>query len=1182
MFGFLFHRWGKASKCKKLLQQLQSRLKLLKNKNYAISRHLRDDIALFIRINDHTRALLRTKQLLRVQNSISIYDLLLKFSEFILLHFSSIRKHRELVNDDISEAVSSLVFASARCGELPELVSIRELFVQRYGQNYVTKALQLLPGHLVNFQIKEKLSVTSVPEDLKSKLLDEIAKETGLRLEMLRLEYKPEDDKQVKEEEEKKVMDTDLNSFSDDQSPEVYKFSLTDMEEEKSKEERSMEDDYIKEAQDEEDDHRVFRFRESSEEERSSLSSSSLSLRRFKDMESLRYYKRREKIRPRRRSSSSSSNCYHIVYNVFWVKNEEEEEEVRKRLLPKHVHPKLPDYDQIAAQFKALRTQQPYDILELVQAQDQTGFISLDCGLEPKETNYVEKSTNITYRSDFNYIETGVAGKINEAYTTQFQQQTWSLRSFPVGQRNCYTFNLTANRKYLIRGTFIYGNYDGLNQLPIFDLYIGPNKWTTVTTLGVTNGSLHEMIHVLTQNRLQVCLVKTGDTTPFISSLELRPLNNETYVTQSGSLVAVSRVFFSPTPSFVRYDEDIHDRTWVPYVDKNNPVIRTDVAVDTSNFYNVPQVVARTAAIPANESQPLTIDWALEDATSQSYIYMHFAEIQNLKANETREFNITYNGGQRWFSNFRPPNFSITTIFNPRAVSSPDGKFNFTFAMTSNSTLPPLINALEIYKVLDLTLLETNQDEVLAMMNIKATYELRKIPSWQGDPCVPQSYRWEGLDCSYPDSEPQRIISLNLTGSNLTGSITSDISKLTQLTELDLSNNDLSGEVPAFFADMKMLTLINLSGNPKVNGSVIPDSLQKRIDSKSLTLILDGNQNPTIRSKSKDVTVVAIAASVAGGFALIVIVAIIFVLTRRKQKPPEGPESVTTGTANTETRSSNPSIITKERRFTYSEVELLLRVHHRHLVGLVGYCDDGDKLALIYEYMANGDLRENMLGKRSGNVLSWETRMQIAVEAAQGLEYLHNGCRPPMVHRDVKTTNILLNERFQAKLADFGLSRSFPIDGESHVMTVVAGTPGYLDPEYYRTNWLSEKSDVYSFGVVLLEMVTNQPVIDKTRVKPHISDWVGFKLTNGDIRSIIDPKLMDDYDSNGVWKVIELALACVNPSSNRRPTMPHVVMELNECLAFEVERKHSSQEMYTKNSTEFSPSSASDFSPIAR
>ncbi|KAF3527124.1 hypothetical protein F2Q69_00046504 [Brassica cretica] len=117
------------------------------------------------------------------------------------------------------------------------------------------------------------------------------------------------------------------------------------------------------------------------------------------------------------------------------------------------------------------------------------------------------------------------------------------------------------------------------------------------------------------------------------------------------------------------------------------------------------------------------------------------------------------------------------------------------------------------------------------------------------------------------------------------------------------------------------------------------------------------------------------------------------------------------------------------------------------LCAITGYCDDGDNLALIYEYMANGDLRENMSGKRGGNVLTWENRMQIAVESAQGLEYLHNGCRPPMVHRDVKTTNILLTERYGAKLADFGLSRSFPIDDECHVSTVVAGTPGYLNPE---------------------------------------------------------------------------------------------------------------------------------------
>ncbi|XP_010462030.1 PREDICTED: probable LRR receptor-like protein kinase At1g51890 isoform X3 [Camelina sativa] len=604
---------------------------------------------------------------------------------------------------------------------------------------------------------------------------------------------------------------------------------------------------------------------------------------------------------------------------------------------------------------------------------------------------------------------------------------------------------------------------------------------------------------------------------------------------------------------------------------------------------------------------------------------MHFAEIENLEANATREFNITFNGGRNWYSYFRPPKFSITTIFNPGAVSSPDGKFNFTFEMTGNSSLPPLINGLEIYKVLNIEQQETDQDEVSAMMDIKTTYELmNKRSSWQGDPCAPRLYRWEGLNCNYPVSEPPRIISLNLSGSNLTGTISFDISKLTQLTVLDLSNNDLSGEIPEFLSDMK-LTLINLSGNLKLGRSV-PEPLQRKIDNKSLILIRDGTGK-----NSKNV--VAIAASVASVFALLLLLAIVFVIIKKKRKTNEAsmPVSVTTGTVKSETRSSGSSIITKERKFTYSEVlkmtknfervlgkggfgtvyygnlddtqvavkmlshssaqgykefkaevELLLRVHHRHLVGLVGYCDDGDNLALIYEYMANGDLRENMSGKLSVNVLSWETRMQIAVEAAQGLEYLHNGCRPPMVHRDVKPTNILLNERSQAKLADFGLSRSFPVDGESHVMTIVAGTPGYLDPEYYRTNWLSEKSDVYSFGVVLLELVTNQPVTDKTRERPHITEWVGSMLTNGDIRSIVDPKLMDDYDTNGVWKVVELALACVNPSSSRRPTMPHVVMELNECLAYEIERKQGSQETYTKDSVEFSPSSVSDFAPRAR
>ncbi|KAG2251279.1 hypothetical protein Bca52824_081415 [Brassica carinata] len=769
-----------------------------------------------------------------------------------------------------------------------------------------------------------------------------------------------------------------------------------------------------------------------------------------------------------------------------------------------------------------------YGIFESVQAQDQSVCL---VGWSLR-TQLIQKTTNIIYKSDADYIDSGSVGRISNEYKALLQQQGWTLRSFPEGDRNCYNFNLKANSKYLIRGSFVYGNYDGQNKIPKFDLHIGPNKWTSVKLEGVGNGSIYEMIHVLPQDHLQVCLVKTGKTIPFISSLELRPLNNNSYVTQSGSLIAVSSLLHS-------FSTDFHDRTWIPHLDNQIVSISTNLLVNTSNSYDVPQTVAKTAAIPANTSQPLTLDWSLDEINAQSYIYMHFAEIQDLEDDEIREFNITYNGGQNWYSYFRPRKLKIITIYNPRAVSSPDGNFNFSFVMTGNSTLPPLINSFEVYKVLDLLQLETDQDEVSAMVNIKTTYELSQKASWQGDPCAPQIYRWEGLNCSYPDSEPPRIISLNLAENNLTGTITTEIFKLTQLIELDLSKNDLSGEIPASF-DMKFFYLQKLKWKSNLNRT-IPDSLQQS---------LGDALNPTVKSKSKKVPVIAIAASLAGVIALVVILAIFYIIRKKNREEMRVSKTI------------NPSIITKDRRITYPvlkmtnnfervlgkggfgtvyhgnlddaqvAVELLLRVHHRHLVGLVGYCDDGDYLALIYEYMANGDLR------------------RICPDS-----YLHNGCRPPMVHRDVKTTNILLDERYGAKLADFGLSRSFPIDGECHVSTVVAGTPGYLDPEYYRTNWLARRV-MCTARVVLLE------------IRPHINEWVGFMLTKGDIRSIVDPKLM--------------GIMTQTVRGRSRPTMAHVVMELNECVALENARRQGSEEMYSRGSVDFSLSSASEFTPGAR
>ena len=169
------------------------------------------------------------------------------------------------------------------------------------------------------------------------------------------------------------------------------------------------------------------------------------------------------------------------------------------------------------------------------------------------------------------------------------------------------------------------------------------------------------------------------------------------------------------------------------------------------------------------------------------------------------------------------------------------------------------------------------------------------------------------------------------------------------------------------------------------------------------------------------------------------------------------------------------------------------------------------------------------------------------------MEYLHKACQPPLIHRDVKTTNILLSADLEAKISDFGLTKVFANDFDTHITTQPAGTLGYLDPEYYNTSRLSEKSDVYSFGVVLLELITGQPpaVPITSTDSIHIALWVRQKLSMGNIESIVDPRMEGEYDVNSVWKVVELALKCLKQPSTEQPMMTNIVAELKESLELE-------------------------------
>ncbi|KAF7814201.1 receptor-like protein kinase [Senna tora] len=237
-----------------------------------------------------------------------------------------------------------------------------------------------------------------------------------------------------------------------------------------------------------------------------------------------------------------------------------------------------------------------------------------------------------------------------------------------------------------------------------------------------------------------------------------------------------------------------------------------------------------------------------------------------------------------------------------------------------------------------------------------------------------------------------------------------------------------------------------------------------------------------------------------------------------------------------------------------SEAKLLKLVHHRNLVSLIGYCDESDMKALVYEYMAKGNL-QHQLSDRNPNALKWNERLRIAFDAACGLDYLHNGCKPSIVHRDLKPSNILINENMQAKIADFGLSRAFANDSDTHLLTSPAGTYGYLDPQLH----ISKKSDIYSFGIILFELITGKPAVTQASGKvSHILEWVVPLIEKGDISNIMDPRFEGNFNTTSAQKVTEVAMSCISKDLVLRPDISHIVAELKECLNLEIIMIHGS------------------------
>ncbi|KFK36623.1 hypothetical protein AALP_AA4G147800 [Arabis alpina] len=229
-----------------------------------------------------------------------------------------------------------------------------------------------------------------------------------------------------------------------------------------------------------------------------------------------------------------------------------------------------------------------------------------------------------------------------------------------------------------------------------------------------------------------------------------------------------------------------------------------------------------------------------------------------------------------------------------------------------------------------------------------------------------------------------------------------------------------------------------------------------------------------------------------------------------------------------------------------NEVVILSQINHRNIVKLIGCCLETQVPLLVYEFISNGNLFEHLHDEFDDYTMAtWEVRLRIAIDIAGALSYLHSAASSPIYHRDIKSTNIMLDEKYRAKVSDFGTSRSITVD-HTHLTTVVSGTVGYVDPEYFQSSQFTDKSDVYSFGVVLVELITGEKPISILRFQENRTLATYFILAMKDNRlaDIIDRRIRDACKQEQVMAAAQLARRCLNLNGKKRPSMREVSMEL--------------------------------------
>ncbi|KAL8152695.1 hypothetical protein V2J09_010455 [Rumex salicifolius] len=857
------------------------------------------------------------------------------------------------------------------------------------------------------------------------------------------------------------------------------------------------------------------------------------------------------------------------------------------------------------------------------------GFVSIDCG----STESFTDELGLQWIPD--QLMYGEVANVSVANETRRQYKT--LRHFPFDDRKyCYTLNVKSRTRYLLRASFLYGNYDSNNVYPKFDISVGATPWSTVVISDANEMEVRELVFLAVEPTVSVCLSNASTGNPFISTLELRQFNGSMYYTDSESqfyLGVSARINFgADSEDPVRYPDDPYDRIWesdslkkanyLVDVAAGTEAVSTDLPIYTDVKERPPQRVMQTAVVGRNGS--LTYRLNLDGFPAFGWAVTYFAEIEDLGSHDVRKFrlrvaglpevsrptvNIVENAGGKY--RLYEPGFPNITL--PFVLS-------FGFNKTADSTLGPILNAMEINSYIEKI---DGSADGSAMASFVSHYSTADWAQEGGDPCLPVPWSW--LKCN-SNSQPL-ITKVKLSGKNLTGSIPSELTQLSGLEELWLGGNSLTGSIPDF-SGCPNLKIIHLEDN-QLTGKV-PSSMAQLANLRELYLqdnqlsgelpsaLLDrnlifnytGNVNLHEGGGGGSQRNVIIGVSVGAAFLILAAIVAYIQLCRPKkpgkkffdhgdnmghgisvQKFSSSSADPTTETAHCfstleieeatrkferkigsggfgvvfygklkDGREIAVKLLTSnsyqgKREFS-NEVTLLSRIHHRNLVQFLGYCQEDGKSILIYEFMHNGTLKEHLYGPLiRGQNINWVKRLEIAEDAARGIEYLHTGCVPSIIHRDLKTSNILLDKNMRAKVSDFGLSK-LAVDGNSHVSSIVRGTVGYLDPEYYISQQLTDKSDVYSFGVILLELISGQEAISNENFGANcrnIVQWAKLHIENGDLQGIIDPTLQGEYDIQSMWKIAEKALMCVLPHGYMRPSMAEVLKEIQDAILIERE-----------------------------